>query len=86
MHSASASAKQARLAALPDKPGKDEILLAFGKSLSSLRAAARLSQDKLARRCFLRHDDIAHFERGVPSWLEVYPEATNKVERTWPQS
>ena len=65
MHSASASAKQARLAALgPDKPEKDEILLAFGRNLSSLRAAARLSQDKLARRCFLRHDEISRLERG----------------------
>ena len=66
MHRASASAKQARLAALgPDKPEKDEILLAFGKNLRSLRIAARLSQDKLARRCFLRHDDVSHIERGV---------------------
>jgi len=66
MQRASASAKQARLAALgPDKPEKDDLLLAFGKNLSSLRGATRLSQDKLARRCFLRHDHIAHFERGA---------------------
>lgn len=66
MHRASASAKRARLAALgPDKHEKNEILLAFGKNLRSLRVAARLSQDKLARRCFLRHDDISHFERGA---------------------
>jgi transcriptional regulator with XRE-family HTH domain len=66
MQSASTSPKKARLAALgPDKREKDEILLAFGKNLSSLRGATRLSQDKLARRCFLRHDDIAHFERGA---------------------
>ncbi len=65
MPSASASAKQARLAALgPDKPEKDEILLAFGTSLRLLRAAARLSQDELARRCFLRHDEISRLERG----------------------
>jgi len=65
MHSASASPKQSRLAALgPDKPEKDEILFAFGTSLRSRRAAARLSQDKLARRCFLRHDEISRLERG----------------------
>ena len=66
MHSTSVSAKQARLAALgPDKPEKDEILRAFGKNLRSLRVAAGLSQEKLARRCFLRRDDISHFERGA---------------------
>jgi transcriptional regulator with XRE-family HTH domain len=66
MRSASASPKKARLASLgPDKPEKDEILFAFGKNLSSLRGATRLSQDKLARCCFLRHDHIAHFERGA---------------------
>src|ERR1700683_363947 len=65
MQSASASAKQARLAALgPDKPEKDELLLAFGKNLRSLRVAAGLSQEKLARRCFLRRDDISNFEAG----------------------
>src|ERR1700683_2078246 len=63
MHSASVSTKQARLAALgPDKPERDEILLAFGQSLRSLRASARLSQDNLARRCFLRHDEISRLD------------------------
>jgi transcriptional regulator with XRE-family HTH domain len=75
MHSASAPAKQARLAALgPDKPERDEILLAFGQSLRLLRAAARLSQDKLARRCFLRHDEISRLERGgaMPSLTVLF--------------
>ncbi len=65
MQSASPSPKQGRLAALgPDKPEKDEILLAFGQRLRLLRVAARLSQDKLARRCFLRHDEISRLEHG----------------------
>jgi transcriptional regulator with XRE-family HTH domain len=51
----------------PDKPENDAILLAFGENLRSLRTAAGLSQRRLARRCFLRHDDISGLERGVRS-------------------
>jgi transcriptional regulator with XRE-family HTH domain len=57
--------KQTRLVGLgPDKPERDAMLLPFGEKLRSLRASACLSQEALARRCFLSGRDIGDLERG----------------------
>jgi transcriptional regulator with XRE-family HTH domain len=48
----------------PDIPERDGILRAFGEDLRSLRVAARLSQEQLAARSFLRHGQISDLERG----------------------
>ena len=57
--------KQTRLVGLgPDKPERDAMLLPFGEKLRSLRASAYLSQEALARRCFLSGHDIGDLERG----------------------
>jgi transcriptional regulator with XRE-family HTH domain len=49
----------------PDQHEASEVLRAFGRNLASLRAEASLSQQKLADRCFMHHDQISSFERGT---------------------
>jgi transcriptional regulator with XRE-family HTH domain len=49
-----------------DRPERDAFRLAFGQNLKSLRTAARISQETLAARCFLRNDNISRLERGGP--------------------
>ena len=57
--------KQTRLVVLgPDKPERDAMLVPFGEKLRSLRASAGLSQEAIARRCFLGGHDISNLERG----------------------
>jgi transcriptional regulator with XRE-family HTH domain len=57
--------KQRRLVVLgPDKPERDAMLVPFGEKLRSLRASAGLSQEAIARRCFLGGHDISDLERG----------------------
>jgi transcriptional regulator with XRE-family HTH domain len=57
--------KQTRLVGLgPDKPERDAMLVPFGEKLRSLRASAGLSQEAIARRCFLGGHDISDLERG----------------------
>jgi transcriptional regulator with XRE-family HTH domain len=59
-------ARQTRWAAFgPDTRERDDVLLAFGGNLRALRIAAGFSQGALAVRCFMRHDQISAFERGV---------------------
>jgi DNA-binding CsgD family transcriptional regulator/transcriptional regulator with XRE-family HTH domain len=48
----------------PDKLERDRMLSAFGERLRSLREAAGVSQQMLAERCFLRHDQVFMLERG----------------------
>jgi transcriptional regulator with XRE-family HTH domain len=57
---------QARWAAFgPDKRERDDVLLAFGRNMRTLRAAAGLSQQELAVRCFMRRNQISALERGA---------------------
>ena len=49
-----------------DRPERDAFRLAFGQNLKLLRTAARISQETLAARCFLRNDNISRLERGGP--------------------
>jgi transcriptional regulator with XRE-family HTH domain len=57
---------QSRLAGLgDDRPETQRMMSAFGERLKSLRAAANLSQEKLAARCFLADGHISELERGV---------------------
>ncbi len=57
----------------PDEYEASEALRAFGRNLTLLRAEASLSQQKLADRCFMRHDQISSFEIGkrVPNLLAL---------------
>ncbi len=57
----------------PDKDEASEVLRAFGRNLTLLRAEASLTQQKLADRCFMRHDQIYSFEMGkrVPNLLAL---------------
>jgi transcriptional regulator with XRE-family HTH domain len=57
----------------PDQYEASEALRAFGRNLTLLRAEASLSQQKLADRCFMRHDQISSFEIGkrVPNLLAL---------------
>jgi len=48
-----------------DRPEREGIPLAFGQNVRSLRVAADLPQEQLARRCFLRNDVISGLGRGV---------------------
>ena len=48
----------------PDKLEIDAILATFGQSLKSRRKAAGLTQETLARRTFLRPEQVSLFERG----------------------
>lgn len=48
-----------------DRPERDALRLAFGQNLRSLRTAARISRDALAR-CFVRNDNISRLEHGGP--------------------
>jgi transcriptional regulator with XRE-family HTH domain len=58
--------RQTRWAAFgPDTRERDDVLLAFGGNLRASRLAAGLSQEGLAVRCFMRHDQVSAFERGV---------------------
>lgn len=55
-----------------DRPERDAFRLAFGQNLKSLRTAARISQETLAARCFVRNDSVSRFERGgAPPRLEL---------------
>jgi transcriptional regulator with XRE-family HTH domain len=57
---------QARWVAFgPDKRERDDVLLAFGGNLRTLRAAVGLSQQELAVRCFMRSSHISALERGA---------------------
>jgi len=57
--------KQTRLVGLgPDRPERDAMLVPFGERLRSLRVSAGLSQEAIARRCFLGGHDISDLERG----------------------
>jgi DNA-binding CsgD family transcriptional regulator/DNA-binding XRE family transcriptional regulator len=57
--------REARQFALgPDKPERDDLLLAFGQNLRAQRALAGLTQQTLAERCFLRTGQISLLERG----------------------
>lgn len=51
----------------PDRPERQEILLAFAANLRACRTTAGLSQAVLARRCFLAPDRISSMERGRTS-------------------
>jgi transcriptional regulator with XRE-family HTH domain len=57
----------------PDQCEASEALRAFGRNLTLLRAETSLSQQKLADRCFMRHDQISNFEIGkrVPNLLAL---------------
>jgi transcriptional regulator with XRE-family HTH domain len=57
----------------PDLHEASEVLRAFGRNLVLLRAEASVSQQKLADRCFMRHDQIHSFETGkrVPNLLTL---------------
>lgn len=48
-----------------DKLEMDRSIASFGRALRALRVANHLTQEELAHRCFLRHDDISQIERGV---------------------
>jgi transcriptional regulator with XRE-family HTH domain len=55
-----------QLAALgPDLAEKQRVLMEFGARTKCLRNEAGLTHQKLADRCFLRHDHISSIERGV---------------------
>ena len=49
----------------PDMRERDDVLLAFGGNLRASRIAAGLSQEGLAVRCFMRHDQVSALERGA---------------------
>lgn len=57
----------------PDEHEVSDLLLAFGRHLRLLRVEARLSQQRLADRCFTRDSRISSFERGarVPNLLTL---------------
>src|SRR5271169_5929131 len=48
-----------------DKHERDDILLTVGERLRRARIAARLSQQGLAVRCFMRVDRVSAYERGM---------------------
>jgi transcriptional regulator with XRE-family HTH domain len=48
-----------------DEVETESLLRVFGENLRSLRSNAGLSQQTLGDRCFLRHDQISQFERGL---------------------
>lgn len=48
----------------PDQHEASGVLRAFGRNLTLLRAEASLSQQKLADRCFMSHDQISAFENS----------------------
>jgi transcriptional regulator with XRE-family HTH domain len=55
-----------QLAALgPDLQEKERVLREFGRHVKRLRIQAGLTHEKLAARCFLRHDHISDMERGL---------------------
>jgi transcriptional regulator with XRE-family HTH domain len=49
----------------PDQDEASDVLRAFGRHLTLLRAEASLPQQKLADRCFMSHSQVSSFERGV---------------------
>jgi transcriptional regulator with XRE-family HTH domain len=57
----------------PDKPERDQLLLAFGENLRAHRLQAGFSRQALAERCFVRSGQISQLERGrtAPSLLVV---------------
>jgi transcriptional regulator with XRE-family HTH domain len=58
--------RQSRLVTFgPDRHERADVFLGFGNNLRTLRAAAGLSQDQLAKRCFMPRDQISAIERGV---------------------
>jgi ribosome-binding protein aMBF1 (putative translation factor) len=66
--------RQSRLVTFgPDKHERELVLLGFGDTLRGLRREARLSQEALAMRCFMRRDEIGGFESGrrVPDLLAL---------------
>jgi transcriptional regulator with XRE-family HTH domain len=48
-----------------DKLEMDRSVASFGRRLKAVRMTTDVSQEKLARRCFLRHEAISDLERGA---------------------
>jgi transcriptional regulator with XRE-family HTH domain len=48
-----------------DKLEMNRSVASFGRRLKAVRMTSGVSQEKLARRCFLRHEAISDLERGA---------------------